>query len=423
MGTDDNQAENAEGQYRKLASATWTPGISAGDARAIFTRMTQLKTELDGTSRAMAAEQHSHAMVDLVARTNKEYKLECRLASFAHGEPAKVASTLEGIVGTLALTESEQPEQKSVPGGLNAMMAALGATEAEVMAMLVSARSGGRDRRGGTRTGPPPPECDDCGVKHPGACFAKMLADGKTPSGWSSKPADMRRRIEERAKEIKDLGPYKDRKDPPMVAIVNPVVSAEKPVALAAAPRAPRSTFGIHIDSKGGAGHPFHFIADAELFVHKSTCPAVTVGGIGGNCVTAQEIGWCRVYDPESKIARCFGGQCGDPIMRRSTTEGAKTQVVGQAELFPASPRRSSGATSSRRGSSYGSLTTMPRDSASSRAVPRPRNRPGWPRDSGKAKSAVSPTRGSNASRLQATGATTHPAARSQPRYSASPLP
>ncbi len=41
------------------------------------------------------------------------------------------------------------------------------------------------------------------------------------------------------------------------------------------------------------------------------------------------------VYDPESRTARYFGGQHGDPIVRRFTKEGAKTQVVGQAELLP----------------------------------------------------------------------------------------
>ena len=61
--------------------------------------------------------------------------------------------------------------------------------------------------------------------------------------------------------------------------------------------------FEIHIDSKGGPGHPFHFICDKELFVSKEQCEPVVVGGIGDNKIEAREVGWCRVIDPDTQCA------------------------------------------------------------------------------------------------------------------------
>ncbi len=129
------------------------------------------------------------------------------------------------------------------------------------------------------------------------------------------------------------------------------------------------------------------------------------------------------VYDPESTTARYFGGQCGDPIMRRFTKEGATTQVVGQAELLPCIAAKELWSDLFKERLVIWFIDNDAARFCLIKGGPRPRNQPGWPRNSGKAKSAVSPTRGSDASRLQAIGATTHPAARNQPRYSASPLP
>ena len=297
VGNDENKHDITHADYQRLAAAEWTAGVDAESARDAFSEMTRKYMQLKGGTREITAPQHSHAMIDLVKRTGDKYELEVRLTTLEIAEPEKVAQELEGIVAKLqhAIGKKEPAAPVSTTTGLNAMLTSLGVTEADVLAMIVSHRDRGpRNASFGDRQRPDP--CGWCGIPHGGDCHANKIAKGKPIPGWASKPADMRARIEARAEEIKTKGPFKDRG--PVVAYAAPA-----PVVLAAAVPKANGQYTIHIDSKGGAGHSFHFICDKELFVFKERCDPVLVGGIGPNKIEAVEIGWCRVIDPTTMCA------------------------------------------------------------------------------------------------------------------------
>ena len=55
-----------------------------------------------------------------------------------------------------------------------------------------------------------------CGVRHkdqnkPNKCHANLLAQGKPVPGWNDKPPEFKERLQKRADEIKEHGPWKDR--------------------------------------------------------------------------------------------------------------------------------------------------------------------------------------------------------------------
>ena len=303
VGTDAHKHDITHADYQRLAAAQWTVGVDADVARDAFSEMTRKYMQLKGGTREITVPQHSHAMIDLVKRTGDKYELEVRLTTLLIAEPEKVAQELEGIVAKLQMkTEASATTlTPTTSTGLSAMLTMCGISEAEVVAMIVNERGGqhGGQRPRGGRAFEKPKECDSCGIPHGGACHANLIAQGKPVPGWNTKPEDMRKRIEARAEEIKTKGPWKDRSDRPLVAFTE--ISTRGPTVLAATSLPKR--FEIHIDSKGGPGHPFHFICDKELFVSKEQCEPVVVGGIGDNKIEAREVGWCRIIDPDTQCA------------------------------------------------------------------------------------------------------------------------
>ena len=304
VGNDENKHDITHADYHRIAATEWTAGVDAEVARDAFSEMSRKFMQLKGGTREITAPQHAHAMIDLVKRTGDKYELEVRLTYIDVTKPEEVAQILEGVVAKLqhSIDKKEPAASVSTTSGLNAMMTSLGVTEADLLAMIVSHRDRGGTPGGGLRNDRPRPDpCDWCGIPHGGNCHANQIAKGKAIPGWATKPVDMRARIEARAEEIKTKGPFKNRG--PVVAYADVDPPAPAPAVLAASVPRAKKQHTIHIDSKGGAGHSFHFICDKELFVFKERCDPVLVGGIGPNKIEAVEIGWCRVIDPATMVA------------------------------------------------------------------------------------------------------------------------
>ena len=76
-----------------------------------------------------------------------------------------------------------------------------------------------------------------------------MIADGKYPDAFKKLDRDAQSRLETRAQEIKDKGPYKDRKQPDVMLTAPLQAMATKP--------ATSEQYAIHVDSKAGAGYKY----------------------------------------------------------------------------------------------------------------------------------------------------------------------
>jgi len=251
----------------------------------IFNKLSNMRAALEGTSRAITVTIHSHNMIGMIKRISTEHKHEVR-ASIEKADleyPDKIANALEGVVSACCVP-SVKPVAP-VTNNINAMAAmqmANGPDEmAAVAVFLANMRAG---NGGGGRTprnwNHDVEKCNDCGVRHTGKCFAKMLADGVEPPGFSKKTEDQKARLQTRAKEIKDKGLYKDR--PP-----NVMMAAHAKIADIGS-----TGYRMVVDSQAGAGNVYHYIMDRELFVNlDADAPVVTIAGIASSEVQSRGVG------------------------------------------------------------------------------------------------------------------------------------
>jgi hypothetical protein len=214
--TNDHKAEKTYDDYEELQQSKLSIDTTVTQITEVFNKLSNMRAALEGTSRAITTTIHSHNMIGMIKRISTEHKHEVR-ASIEKADleyPDKIANALEGVVSACCVP-SVKPVAP-VTNNINAMAAmqmANGPDEmAAVAVFLANMRAG---NGGGGRTprnwNHDVEKCNDCGVRHTGKCFAKMLADGVEPPGFSKKTEDQKARLQTRAKEIKDKGPYKDR--------------------------------------------------------------------------------------------------------------------------------------------------------------------------------------------------------------------
>ena len=280
----DSTMEATYDEYQKLHQQALPPGTTSNALSTIFNTMSTKRHAIKDTARNIPDNVHSNNMIDLVRRINSEYRMEVRLAisdiNAVVNDPPKVAGILEGVMAAMAMQAPAPPPAQQPHIGVNAMLAelggALGITPDEILTLVA--------RRGGRPTTRDAAKCDECGIKHGGACYAKLLAEGKPVPKFDSLSSDAQERLQARAKDIRDKGPYKSR---PKVLIASGVESKGGTICAFDEVR-------LHVDSCAGAGYPYHYIADRNLFVTLDTSKEpVAIMGIAQSTVASRGEGTC----------------------------------------------------------------------------------------------------------------------------------
>ena len=229
-GGNEDKEKVAWGKYNsKIAGVK--PGTTSSELRDTFNVLHGIRLDLHGTDREVSDAHYCADIKDAVSKLSAEHRTEVRdavrqLTGTERTKPDRVESALEGVVGALRAEEEEARENSqrralsvkqadeeghnhSSNGNADAnqlMQLLLGMAPA-----LVAATTNPRNNN--TLI----PRCDQCGVRHPmkpgEECHAQLLSEGKEVPGWDKKPADMQKRLQDRAQEIREKGPYKSRSD------------------------------------------------------------------------------------------------------------------------------------------------------------------------------------------------------------------
>ena len=254
-GDDDNKLESAYDQYQTMAYKQFPATTKSGTVREHFDKMGAIKTGLKGSDYELTNQIHSINMANIVKRMSPAHQVSIQIAAESlktlRTDPAATAVKLEGIVDAVK-PEVETDDKVSVE-----------ALHAEIKQLQALVHRQNQKPKPDTRE-----KCSACGV--PGhkddKCHAKMLADGKTPPQWASKPEEVRERIQQRADEIKEKGLFKDR---PFVGLAS-VVDVDKirltAMTLSLEEPDDPGALVLAVDSQAAAGTKYHFIKDKSLF-------------------------------------------------------------------------------------------------------------------------------------------------------------
>jgi hypothetical protein len=296
-GGNDDKLARTSAAYYELRNVRLDPGVMLTHARErIFGPMQKYHSDMTGTKYAVAAAQYVQQLEYIVSNISSEYKILVRMAmnelSAAQRDlPEVVTSTLEGVITTM----ESSVDSHARPGATASAVHDVSAIVAEVLKQVnvLQVKSSSTSRSG---------VCNLCGIGHWGAndttkCYAYLVAHGKRPDSWDTLSAQARANIEERAKKIR--GKSTDANT--HVAALE-VVLPKNDIVLATSPGHPTREYGLlHIDSKAGAGTPYHFISDRVYFTRLDTddanMPRVRIGGAvkGAPTTLAQGVGTCAM--------------------------------------------------------------------------------------------------------------------------------
>ena len=196
--TNDTRATTAAEEYKVKAAQKLPTSTDAKTFATHINAMRTLQSGLKKTDRAVSEATFAMDVADLTRRMGQEYDTELRTWALEQGwsksnewkDPSKVMMATEMVVDKVhrRIGKTSEPTSQNVDvEGLQTLLA-------------------------NVRDAP----CDICGVRHkdqnkPNKCHANLLAQGKPVPGWNDKPPEFKERLQKRADEIKEHGPWKDR--------------------------------------------------------------------------------------------------------------------------------------------------------------------------------------------------------------------
>ena len=224
--------------------------------------MDMARIELDKSFRKITDGHHAANLIDMISGIQGGYyrgEVRHLIGKLAEGsdrrDPIKVQPVLEGIIRAAP----KSAPSKIGAGDLTAALKVI-ATSDDPEAKALVAKLMGRRNQNVSK-----PRCDQCGAPHEGVCKAFLLSQGKPVPGWDKMDDKLKSRLQERATEIKEKGPYKDRAK---VAIIKPSAVVGKVT------EAEVGEHQLYVDSQGAVGCHFHLIADRDLFTKLDTSAA-----------------------------------------------------------------------------------------------------------------------------------------------------
>ena len=269
-GTDENRLAANHTEYKNIAwKQTLDETAEASTVREHLNKMTTLRNSLTGSDRAIPDKLFSYDMIDVVRDMGTQHAIEIKFQKGALeaviDAPGKVAAILEGVA---LKARSDAPKKQSK---LVTMVSEMAATksDAEILAAMTQRPGNGKATR-----------CKHCGIYHPGTCYAKLIADGKPVPGWDDMEVDQQERLNARAKKITDAATK------PAIAMTEFSDMPSK--------RCGTGAIEIHVDSKAGAGFPYHYIADPTLFIQMDKmAEPINISGVGGGEAVTTHVGTC----------------------------------------------------------------------------------------------------------------------------------
>ena len=305
IGDDPNRAKNADREYDKLKRKEFPTNAKSSDVRDHLTQMSNLYNNLTDTTRAISPSRHSHDMIDLVENISEEHRRQLDKREWSEDELAKpdqVATFLEGLAKRVndIVDNDTDSTAKLQQNSLRAMIANASESDLSELSALVA-----QHRRGNTANHNLGKEqCGKCGKYHKGPrCYAdEMARSGNIPEEMSKFSEKSRNSIIAQANEMRK----KNNKPPIVVAMAEPVVGSPQPNTLISmVMQDMRDTYEVHIDSKAGAGFPYHYITDPQLFAFMVELDnPIVIGGVGGAEVMARHIGVCEMKMPDGETIR-----------------------------------------------------------------------------------------------------------------------
>ena len=193
-----NRKMGAAQEYKQLSSAEYDKSMTGRQFATIVDKMMILQSTLEGTDRAIEDQTFCQDIYDIVVRIDKQYDYYLRTTAMENDfkdkdwyDKDKLIPMLEECVET---NKEEKVKEEALTPGL--------------LAAAAQARQQGRNA---WQT-----PCDLCGVPHKNAgqeesCFAFVRSKDGTPNGWDRMDAKQKERIDNRAKDIKEKGIWKDR--------------------------------------------------------------------------------------------------------------------------------------------------------------------------------------------------------------------
>ena len=303
-GDESDRLSNANNAYLDLQTKKLDPDtLTTDDFISMCNEMDMARLELKNSFRQIVDPIHAWNLIDMISKIpGGYYRAEVRhLISkldemTSRRDPTKVQPVLEGIIRA-APKKSKTNSDTDLASALKILASADDPESKALVAKLLS-----RQNQGET------PRCDQCGVRHKGKCKALLLSQGKTVPDWDKLDEPLKSRIQERANEIKEKGPYKDRAK---VAIVKPMAAVGK----VQVPESDGVEYSLYVDSQGAVGHRFHMIADRDLFTELDTTGKKTTfeGAVGDNVYAeSQGSGYCDVviYDKFGVGTNCRLQDC-----------------------------------------------------------------------------------------------------------------
>lgn len=311
---DDKESNAHKAYYSTLFPCKLTADTTPEDFTASCNLLHTARTELSSTNRRITNEAHAANLIDWVGDIDAEYKTDVKFAFLSKTADQKrdhkfVQKTLTTVIRHRS-NKVNSSNDKTSGIDVKTLKMAIKSDPSLLDDPDIRRMMGKQDDVEKKFEKKKCPKCGDIhwvNLLHPENCMTYMRACGKTPVKWDEKPADLRKKIDEKAEQLKKDLKGKD----PKIALVRAQSPTSQTVEKSAGHthlvlrlKSPASTVVqkpsiIYVDSQGGTEFPYHFIKDLHLFDHIDTShPTVSIGGVIGqdaHRAKSQGLGSCTV--------------------------------------------------------------------------------------------------------------------------------
>jgi hypothetical protein len=310
VSANKNRKMNAAQEYKKLASAKYDKTMTGEEFSNVMDKMLTLQAQLKNTDREIPDKTFIQDIYDMAVNIDKDYDYKLKTMwtiDYDYNDKDfqdkdKVMAVLEECI-EFNKNEKKKVEQEPEAPVTQSMLAAL-------------ARNAPQGRKEWLSP------CDLCGVPHKNggqvdSCFAFVRSKGEEPDGWDKIDQKQKERIDSRANDIKNKGPWKDRdksrntrnngknQQDTLKSLL--CLLGTLPVGdMMPIPSVQSAKVSILVDSQtiGQAGAPsYHIIKDKQLFSQlDETAKPVSVQQPGGDVVMSSGTGTCKFMTTSGSI-------------------------------------------------------------------------------------------------------------------------
>ena len=239
-GDPDDAKTDANDRYLELQTKKRTISMTPEELQKDLNQMHLARLDLDGDAdRQIGPARHSANIIDMVKKIDDQYKNDVRymlskMSTDDKKNVTKVTKSLVSIVTSRQGKSDNNVRQGDLASLLKTTIKAVAdgtETDPEMIAAVRKIYGNPRNNQNPRNPNPRPTPnyeiCTWCGGNHAKVdkeddCFAVMLAKGKSMPHKYNLFSDVgKAAIKERAKEYKELGPFKDR---PKVMITKPIM-------------------------------------------------------------------------------------------------------------------------------------------------------------------------------------------------------